>query len=120
MYNTIITTATANLRTMTTNMETTIVTGIICKECKVELPPMMMSEHLDIHNPKNKMCECHFDKKNLKLNFEIITNFERLQEEVKNMKWWVNDVIQENGFTDDVERREDLLDVIDTMLNEFR
>lgn len=36
-----------------------IITGIICKKCRVELPPMLMSEHLDIHNHKNKMCGCY-------------------------------------------------------------
>jgi hypothetical protein len=29
------------------NFETTIVTGIVCKSCKNELPPMTMQNHLD-------------------------------------------------------------------------
>lgn len=34
-----------------------IVSGIVCKTCKFELPEMKMSEHLDKNNPKNK-CKC--------------------------------------------------------------
>ena len=36
-----------------------IVTGIVCKKCFIELPPMLESEHLDIDNPKNIMCACY-------------------------------------------------------------
>jgi hypothetical protein len=40
-----------------------IVSGIVCKVCKYELPQMLMSEHLDKKNPKNK-CLCKDDKCN--------------------------------------------------------
>ena len=40
------------------NYNTTLVSGIVCNKCGVELPQMLMSEHLDINNPKNKMCGC--------------------------------------------------------------
>ena len=40
------------------NINTTIVKGIVCIKCGVTLPDMLMSEHLDITNPKNKMCGC--------------------------------------------------------------
>jgi len=40
------------------NIYTTIVRGIVCKKCGVTLPDMLMCEHLDITNPKNKMCGC--------------------------------------------------------------
>ena len=38
----------------TYDIETTIVTGIMCKACKKELPAMTMKEHLD-----GKGCPCH-------------------------------------------------------------
>ena len=51
---------------MSKNMEeyynTTLVSGIVCKKCGIELPQMLMSEHLDINNPKNKMCGCNYKK----------------------------------------------------------
>lgn len=34
-----------------------IVSGIFCKDCGITLPPMTMSEHLDVNNPKNR-CKC--------------------------------------------------------------
>ncbi len=34
-----------------------IVCGIMCKTCNYELPPMLMSEHLDATNIKNQ-CLC--------------------------------------------------------------
>lgn len=36
----------------------TLISGIVCNKCGVELPQMLMSEHLDINNPKNKICGC--------------------------------------------------------------
>lgn len=36
----------------------TIVKGIVCLKCNTELPAMLMREHLDINNPKNKDCKC--------------------------------------------------------------
>lgn len=44
--------------------EQTIVSGIICKTCNETLPDMLMSEHLDINCPKNKMCACFENKMN--------------------------------------------------------
>lgn len=41
--------------------EDLIVSGIVCKSCKFELPEMLMSEHLDKTNPKNK-CLCKHDE----------------------------------------------------------
>jgi hypothetical protein len=43
--------------------EDLIVSGIVCKVCKYELPQMLMSEHLDKTNQKNK-CLCDEDKCN--------------------------------------------------------
>ena len=37
--------------------EDTLVSGIVCKTCGFELPTMLMSEHLNKENPKNK-CLC--------------------------------------------------------------
>lgn len=40
--------------------EEILVRGIVCKQCKFELPEMTMEEHLDKENPKNKcMCADH-------------------------------------------------------------
>ncbi len=40
----------------------TYVSGIVCKTCNYELPVMLMSEHLDVKNPKNR-CLCNDNKK---------------------------------------------------------
>ena len=39
------------------NDDNVVVSGIVCKTCKFELPEMKMSEHLDKNNTKNK-CKC--------------------------------------------------------------
>jgi hypothetical protein len=42
--------------------EEVYIKGIVCKKCNTELPTMLMSEHLDINNPKNKECKCFGDE----------------------------------------------------------
>lgn len=48
--------------------EDCMVSGIRCKHCGFELPEMLMSEHLDKHNPKNNCLCTDDDKKKYSLN----------------------------------------------------
>jgi hypothetical protein len=59
----------SNIKSKEEYYSTTLVSGIVCKKCGIELPQMLMSEHLDINNPKNKMCGC--------IPSEQITSFHR-------------------------------------------
>lgn len=54
------------------NIETTFVIGIVCLKCGIELPMMLMSEHLDINNPKNKMCDCRMMLENQQRRLDVV------------------------------------------------